>query len=117
VTAMSSNANYEFDRGMVDYKTGNYQDAIERWENLLAEKPENDTLNYFIGSAFLAMDDPAHAKSFLEKASHMTSGIFAKEASWYLGLSFLKSGNHEEAIKYLQNSEREEAAEIIAKLK
>lgn len=117
VTAMGLQTNYEFDRGMVDYKTGDYQAAITRWEKLLAEKPDNDTLNYFLGSAFLAVGNPDQAKSYLEKTILMESSIFQKEASWYLGLSLLKSGNNTEAIKYLQKSGREEAAEIISKLK
>jgi tetratricopeptide (TPR) repeat protein len=117
VTAMGSQANYEFDRGMVDYKTEEYRAAITRWEKLLSEKPENDTLNYFLGSAFLAIGDTEQAKSYLEKATQFESGVFQKEASWYLGLTLVKSGNTDEAIKYLQNSGKKEAIEIIAKLK
>lgn len=115
VTAMGTNSNYEFDRGMVDYKTGDYQAAISRWEKLLAQKPDNDTLNYFLGSALLAVGDDKLALPFLQKT--LETGIFQKEASWYLGLAYLKSGNNAEALKYLQNSGREEAAEIIEKLK
>ncbi|MCS4435755.1 tetratricopeptide repeat protein [Aquiflexum gelatinilyticum] len=117
VTAMGTNSNYEFDRGMVDYKTGDYQAAITRWEKLLAQKPHNDTLNYFLGSALLAVGDDKLALPFLQKTLETESGIFLKEASWYLGLAYLKSGNNAEALKYLQNSGREEAAEIIEKLK
>jgi predicted Zn-dependent protease len=117
VTAMGTNSNYEFDRGMVDYKTGDYQAAISRWEMLLKEKPDNDTLNYFIGSALLATGEASEAQRFLEKVIKNQSGIFQKEASWYLGLSLLKSGKPEEAIMFLQNSGREEAAEIIEKLR
>lgn len=117
VTAMGLQSNYEFDRGMVDYKTGDYPAAIARWEKLLSEKPDNDTLNYFLGSAFLAIGDTEHGKSYLEKATQFESGVFQKEAYWYLGLTLVKSGNTEEAIKYLQNSGRKEAAEIIGKLK
>jgi tetratricopeptide (TPR) repeat protein len=117
VTAMGSNSNYEFDRGMVDYKTGDYRAAITRWEKLLAEKPDNDTLNYFLGSAFLALEDTELAKSYLEKTSLIESSIFQKEASWYLGLALLKSGNNTEAINYLQKSGRNEAAELVEKLK
>lgn len=117
VTAMGLPSNYEFDRGMVDYKTGDYRAAITRWEMLLKENPENDTLNYFLGSAFLALGDAVQAQPFLEKTIQDQSEIFQKEASWYLGLCLIKSGKTEEAIKFLQKSGREEAAEIIGKLK
>ncbi|MCH6233788.1 tetratricopeptide repeat protein [Cognataquiflexum rubidum] len=117
VTAMGTNTDYEFDRGMVDYKTGDYQAAITRWEKLLAQKPDNDTLNYFLGSAFLAVGNPDQAKAYLEKTAQVESSIFQKEAYWYLGLSLLKSEKTEEAIKFLQNSGRKEATEIIEKLK
>lgn len=117
VTAMGNSSQYEFDRGMVDYKTGDYRAAITRWEKLLAEKPDNDSLNYFLGSAFLAIGDPDLAKPYLEKTTQIESGIFQKEAYWYLGLSLVKSGNSAEAIKYLQKSGRDEAVEVISKLK
>jgi tetratricopeptide (TPR) repeat protein len=117
VTAMGTNSNYEFDRGMVDYKTGDYQAAISRWEKLLVQKPDNDTLNYFLGSALLAIGDDKQALPFLQKILEMETGIFQKEASWYLGLSLVKSGNNTEAIKYLQKSGKDEAAELVEKLK
>jgi tetratricopeptide (TPR) repeat protein len=117
VTAMGSSSEYEFDRGMVDYKTGEYQSAISRWEKLLAEKPENDTLNYFLGSSYLAIGDSKRANSYLEKTATNEGSIFEKEASWYLGLSLVKAGNNVEGKKYLQKSGRDEAQEIIQKLK
>src|SRR5690606_26544599 len=55
VTAMSSESQYEFDRAMVDYKIGEYEEAISRWEKLIQTNPENDTLQYFLGTSHLAL--------------------------------------------------------------
>lgn len=117
VTAMGLQTNYEFDRGMVDYKTGDYQAAITRWEKLLAQKPDNDTLNYFLGSAYLAVDDPDQAKSYLEKTTQVESSIFQKEAFWYLGLTEVKAGNFESAKPLLEKSGKPEALELLQKIK
>lgn len=116
VTAMGLQSNYEFDRGMVDYKTGDYPAAIERWEKLLAEKPDNDTLNYFLGSAYLAEGNPDQAKVYLEKTARKGSGIFQKEAFWYLGLTQVKAGNSESAKTLLEKSGKPEAQDLLQKI-
>src|SRR5690606_38198090 len=53
-TLMGVSDHYEFENAMVSYKMGSYGEAIEGWRQLLKTYPQNDTLNYFIGSAYLA---------------------------------------------------------------
>lgn len=104
VTAMGSSFNYEFDRGMIDYKSGNYEAAIKTWEGLLTSKPNSDTLNYFLGSAYLANKKTDKAISFFEKVTVLPPGSFVNDAYWYLGLSYLKKGKISDAIEYIQKS-------------
>ncbi|EOZ96058.1 hypothetical protein A33Q_2651 [Indibacter alkaliphilus LW1] len=104
ITAMSSEGQYDFDRAMVDYKSGNYRDAIRRWETILLEKPENDTLLYFIGSSHLALKETEAAISYFEKVLLLPEGRFTEDNYWYLGLAHLGEGRMEEAKVNLANS-------------
>ncbi|MFB6318426.1 tetratricopeptide repeat protein [Saccharicrinis sp. FJH54] len=117
VTAMSSsNADYEFDRGMVDFKTGDYQAAIKRWQPLLDSRPESDTLNYFIGSAYLAVRDAGSAIPKLEKVAEEMHSDFRNDASWYLALAYLLNNQNEKAINILQKTSHPRKDELLRKI-
>jgi len=117
ITAMSSSDNYLFDRAMVDYKTGQYEAAIKAWQGLSTSKPNNDTLQYFIGSAWLALHEQEKAIPLFRKVSSAPTSGFWKEANWYLGLALLKEGKTEEALPYLEKSDHQEKQSLISKLK
>ncbi len=117
ISAMSTSANYSFDRAMVDYKTGNFDVAIKTWDSLQRIKPRNDTLNYFLGVASLANREPDNAINYLQKVSATRGGIFVEDATWYLGLAYLKKGKRREAIIYIERSAHEDKASLLAKLK
>lgn len=105
ITAMSNETNYAFDRGMVDYKSGLYDAAITRWEELLIQKPENDTLQYFLGAAYLAVKDFESAKSYLNQVAEKSEGRFLQDANWYLALIHLAEGNPEITKRFLEKAE------------
>jgi tetratricopeptide (TPR) repeat protein len=83
----------------------------------LAEKPENDTLNYFIGSAHLALKDVKIAQSYLEKVTRLPEGRFSQEAYWYLALSYLSEGEFELAKKALAKSDHPDKEALMEALK
>lgn len=116
VTAMSGDSNYEFDRAMVDYKVGNYADAITRWEKLRVEDPKNDSILYFLGMSNLAIGSQIQAEKLLSEVVSLPESEFGAEASWYLGLVFLKKGDLDRAKTYLQRSERPEIPDILESL-
>lgn len=116
VTAMGVSDQYEFDRGMVDYKLGQYQSAIERWEKLLQQKPKNDTLNYFLGASYLASEQGDKASSYFQTALESQSSIFTDDAWWYLGLTWLKQGEIDKAKDALQRSKKTEAKKLMEEL-
>lgn len=117
VTSMASGGNYEFDRAMVDYKDKNYANAIARWEMLLDEKPQNDTLNYFIGMALLASDQGVASTKYLEIVAQDTSSAFFPDANWYLGLFLIKGKDFDLAKGYLEKSNRTEIEQIFMQMK
>lgn len=117
ISAMSGAADYQFDRGMIDYKTGNYDAAIKIWEPLLKERANSDTLNYFLASAYLASDKTEKAIPFFEKVIASAISVFKNDANWYLALAHIKLGNKAKAIPYLERSEHPGKETLLNKLK
>lgn len=117
ITAMSNTDHYAFDRAMVDYKTGKYQEAIRTWESLLESKPGNDTLNYFIGNASLALKDYKKGIRSLEKVTSLSKSYFLADAHWYLGLALLHDGQTEAAEQHISRSDHPQKQEILSRLK
>lgn len=104
-TLMGTSDNYAFEEAMVDYKTGDFRKALEKWRPLLAESPENDTLNYFIGVAYLADNRPDSAVVFLNEVVNMPASVFRSDAYWYKALALLKQGKRTDALEVLSHTE------------
>ncbi|WP_298498704.1 hypothetical protein [uncultured Algibacter sp.] len=116
-TAKNPN-NLEFYDAMENYKHGNFIQAINKWRIIQERKPNNDTLNYFIGVAYLSDNNIIDAIPFLERSIEADdSFIFLDEAYLYLGLAYLKEGNLELAKKHLSTSETSKARKLISELK
>lgn len=116
MSAMGASENYVFDRAMIDYKTGKYDEAIKAWLTLQQSNPASDTLNYFIGAAYLAMKNSKTAQTYLQKVTGATGSVFADEANWYMGLALLKENERERALPYIQRSSHKEKETLIPKL-
>lgn len=115
-TNMGETDNYTFDDAMVDYKHGKYNKAIDKWTILRTSKPENDTLNYFLGVAHLANKNEAEAINYLKIVAKTNKSAFINEAYFYLGLSYLKMNNLEKAKEYLSLNKSEKATLILLEL-
>jgi tetratricopeptide (TPR) repeat protein len=116
-TVMSKSDSYDFEKAMVAYKNGDYQQALNAWEGLLAQKPTNDTLLYFMGSAELAMGKYERAKEKLESVARNNTSVFQHDAYWYLGLYYLRTNQIKSAIDYLNQSNYPEASALINEIK
>ncbi|MCX7547958.1 hypothetical protein OS188_08330 [Xanthomarina sp. F1114] len=115
-TTMSTSDNFTFYDAMVNYKRKDYNLAISKWEPLLAKKPENDTLNYFIGSAYLAKGKEGLAIPYLQKVTKLEVETFKNEAYYYIGLAYLKTENIELAKQNLNLSTFNNSKEILNEL-
>ncbi|WP_339894049.1 tetratricopeptide repeat protein [uncultured Algibacter sp.] len=116
-TTMSSTDNFDFYDAMVKYKHGDYNIAIEKWQALVERKPENDTLNYFLGVAHLANKNVIDAIPFLERTVQSKDTFpLINDAHYYLGLAYLKEGNTELARIHIGLSNTNDAKELILKL-
>ncbi len=115
-TTMGATSQFELYDAMVDYKQKDYFKAIKKWEPLLLSKPNNDTLNYFIGVAHLANKNGKSAIKNLILVTENNSSVFNKDANFYLGLAYLKTDNIVLAKKYLTFSDTEISKQVIAEL-
>jgi predicted Zn-dependent protease len=116
-TTMSSGSNFSFYDGMVDYKRGDYSSAIQKWENLMAlEQDPSDTLNYFLGVAYLANKNATNAIPYLKATLKQDQSMFQRESYFYLALAFLKQNDTESAKYYLELSDHKASGEILSKL-
>jgi len=115
-TTMSSTNNFEFYDAMVNYKQGDYKIAISKWEVLLQNKPKNDTLNYFLGVAYMANKNEISAIPFLDLVIKASNSTFKNEAYYYLGLAHLKDGNIELAKKNLTFSTIDNSKALLSEL-
>ncbi len=115
-TVMGSTDNYDFYEAMVDYKQGHYKIAIGKWEKLLTQKPENDTLNYFLGVSHIANNQFERALEFLNKNKDNASSRFFDENNFYLGMTYLKMNQMNKAKTFLEKSEMPESKEVLKSL-
>jgi len=80
---MSAVADYAFYDAMVDYKSENYGLAIEKWRPLLQANPTSDTLNYYLGSAFLNNKQFDQAIPHFDLVKQDTSSAFLYKSEYY----------------------------------
>lgn len=116
-TTMSVSEQYDFDEAMVDYKTGDYQKAIKKWEELYAFDPQNDTLNYFIGCALLARGNAQESVPYFERTTNRKDSYFMSDAYWYWGLALLKDGHKDKAAEKIQQSNHAAKQRLLEQLK
>lgn len=116
-TAMGESDKYLFDHAMIDYKTGKYDSAIKTWQQLYQSNPQSDTLNYFLGSAFMAKEKVKEAIPYFERALAKDDTHFADDANWYLALAFTKEKKYDEAVSYLKKTNHKGKNSFLAKLK
>lgn len=115
-TTMSSTNNFEFYDAMVNYKHGDYETAIKKWQKLHINNSQNDTLNYFLGIAYLANNNNNKAISFLSNVTKTSKSVFKNDAYYYLGLAYLKADNMQLAKKNLTFSTIDNSKSVLSEL-
>lgn len=114
-TVMGSGEHYEFYDAMVSYKHGDYEIAIAKWE-AQNKRRSSDTLNFFLGSAYLAKEDAKASIPYFKRVMEESSSIFINEAYFYLGLAFLKNRDEKSAIEVLKKSDSEKCRLLLLEL-
>jgi len=92
-TTMSTQTNYVFFDAMVNYKREEYTVAISKWETLLQEKSQNDSIHYYLGVSYLAVGNTEKALEHLQNLETVTNSIFTEDAIYYRALALIKKGD------------------------
>lgn len=115
-TLMGTSDDYVFDEAMVAYKMKEYDKALAAWQALLAGETANDTLNYYIGSAYLAKGRADSAIVRFQKVTGVPESAFLSDAHWYLALAWLKEDNKAAAVNALQQTEHPGKKDLLREL-
>jgi TolA-binding protein len=104
------------------YKTGDYQGAVAGFGIVLSKEPSSGDSRFLLGLSHLALSNYKPAISELSDVAN-ASGEYVKEARWYLGLSYLKTGDSQKArecFESLVSSDgyyRERSEKILRRLR
>lgn len=115
-TVMSTSNQFEFYDAMVSYKQENYAEAIEKWEAILPIKPENDTLNFYLGVSYLAEGNIKKASQFFDETLKNSESIFTENAYYFSALAEIKNGNIENAKTLLKKSGSQKSNALLKEL-
>lgn len=115
-TTMSVAGNYQFDKGMVAFKAGDYTEALQIWGPMANTTPSNDTVNYFLGVTQLALQQHDKALALLKPIANDANRPFYKDACWYTGLVLLRQGKPEAATPFIQKSNHPGSTELIQEI-
>jgi TolA-binding protein len=88
----------EFSLAVEKYRSGDYISAKASFSGLSSADPSSIATRFMLGLSCLAMNEFDNAVGLLEKIAEST-GTYRKEATWYLGLAYLKKGEKEKAAK------------------
>ncbi len=117
IVMSSDTVTYTFNRGMILYKEENYDGAIRVWEKMISQKGTTDTLEYYIGVAWINSNKLAEAQPYLERTAGNANSIFREKATWYLALLRLKQKDYNNARILLQQlPDKKTAIELLDKI-
>ncbi|HNC72660.1 MAG TPA: tetratricopeptide repeat protein, partial [Chitinophagales bacterium] len=102
------------------YENENYFEAVNAYQKLVDENPDNVKNNLFLGISYLSTNQPKKAITHLKSIT--ASEEFHYDIQWYLALAYLKNKNIEQAqsiiyhLAHEENYYQKEAKEILEKL-
>jgi TolA-binding protein len=116
-TPMGETNNYEFLNGMVKYKAGDYEGAIEIWSKMYNEGAKNDTVSYFLGNAYQSIDQLKLAEQHYYEVRMTRGSAYRPQAIYNLALISLEEKDADQAKKYLQEIDLPKAKELLEQIK
>ena len=105
-----------------NYKSGNYKVAAAGFEEVIEKDPFAESARFFLALSQLAMENYNKSVNLLSGIANNT-GEYGKEAKWYLGLSYIKTGNKQKAaecFEFLAKSDgfyKDRSEKILRRLK
>lgn len=114
VVMSGNDNNYSFYDGMISYKEEDYHRAIEIWTEIYKKNEANDTLQYYMGLAFLNNHNP-EAVSYLQRVAQNQESVWRDRAIWYLTLACLKFDRISEAKEWADKITNKRQADLLKK--
>jgi predicted Zn-dependent protease len=102
------------------YEKEDYFEAVNAYQKLVSNNPDNVKNNLFLGISFLGTNQPKKAIEVLSKLTQ--SEAFHFDIKWYLALAYIKNKELQQAQLLLTNLAEQEnyykndAQEILDKL-
>lgn len=97
----------DFQKGVSLYYEGKYKAAYDQLSHLLTEQTPAQEIILFSGLSLMGMEDYHKAIEVFELADDRAISTMP-EIPWYLGLSYIKIGERDDAINSLRNLSRVE---------
>jgi hypothetical protein len=119
--SVTTNGPDSYSSAVVQYKSGDYQTAAVGFSDAILKDTSVIAPRFFKGITELAMGNYDQAVNLLGSVAGQ-SGEYHKEAEWYLGLAYLKTGDKEKAVKCFESLAQspgfysERAAKILRRL-
>lgn len=101
-TRSDSENDEELLKAMSLYSAGDYNNASKLFKQLLKKNPGDLVLNFYYGISELAQENFDGSKKLFKKIILNDKDLLKDLARWYLGLSYLKSGNTKSAKKHFE---------------
>jgi TolA-binding protein len=92
---------------IANYKSGEYQAAASGFTIAMFSGTESISAIFYLGITELELGNYDRAINLLNKVANQKN-TYAKEAAWYLGLAYIKSGNKIKASEYFELLSRSE---------
>jgi tetratricopeptide (TPR) repeat protein len=87
-----------YEIGVLNYKTGNYQEALDAFEKVMTENPSDALAVYYAGVSSFMLKDYQKAKNYLERSSEISPSVKIN-AYYYAGICDYKLSDYEMAIE------------------
>lgn len=119
------NTGYDNDKliAIGKYRKGNYSEALQLYEKLLKQIPDDHEVLYFGGMTYYNLNLLDKALPVLRKCSEQKGKGYTDEAEYYLAKAYIKTGSNDKAAILLKKISKNkgkyktEADEMLLKLK
>lgn len=100
--SLMGNTSTTFDEAMVYYKSGDYQTAGTKFNQLLSVSPKNDTLKFYEGLCQVRLKNEDKALELLSSISKPEDSELVIKSKWYTALVLIHQKKASDAVVILQ---------------
>ena len=91
----------ELVQAILEYDKGNYEVALNQFNEILKNDATNTTARFFAGVSYIELQKFDKAIDNLWKVVNKNDAVFIEQAEWYISLCFIKTNQQEQASVFL----------------